>query len=72
MAPARLTTSGVSQAISSAVGNEKPSYNDGTQASSAEPITSTSSASEMPASPMSRTRASQASTACLKASTASR
>src|SRR5581483_5833059 len=36
------------QAINSAVGREKPSYSDGTQATSAEPIRATRSSSETP------------------------
>src|SRR5690606_20064714 len=45
IAPARLTTSGVPQAMNSTVGSEKPSYSDGTQATSADPMSSASSAS---------------------------
>ena len=48
IAPTSDATNGVSHAISSAVGREKPSYREGTHATSAEPMSRMSSAWSMP------------------------
>lgn len=48
IAPPVVASSGVPVAMASAAGSENPSYSEGTQATSAERIRSTSSASEMP------------------------